>query len=643
MKSMRVAACSVMGVAMTAAVLSASSGRAWAQEPGPGAVTGREEKIHETAGAIEAVTVYRGQALVTRVVEVPGPAGLREIIVTDLPARVLPGSIHAESNAAVQVRSVRFRTRPVSQDVREEVRQLDGVIAGLEDDLRGVKRRQALLTEHAALLEAMKNFVAPTSTVELTKGVLNAETLEKLMGYIRAEREKLAENELKLGRDEAKLNQELDLRRREREKVTGGSSRTVQEAVILVDKAGERGGNGAGQVRLRYLVDGANWSPSYNVRREPGKDAVTLEYYASIQQLSGEDWGDVRMTLSTATPSLVCKAPDLTPMTISLASMMEGAGQSGAPAMSKALAEALQSGARDELAYSNARKEINRQQRQIEEKRAQADKKLAGQAPEAQTASDDRFDQSLNSLACDLQLLDLLSNERVAKDRAPIAPGVSEGLSVTYQIAGMTDLPSRNDRQLVQILSTPMKAELWKVAVPVLTTYVYDEANVQNTSGVVLLAGPVTAYSGGAFVGSGELATIAAGEMFTVGFGIDSSLRASRELIEKSDIVQGGNRVVDLTYRLRIENFGSGAAKVKVTDRLPKLGQGSRESEIRLTLISATPSPVGGMDLPARKDGLLKWVEEVPGGAAGEKGLALEYKFRLEYDKQMSISGLAAR
>ncbi|MCC6675789.1 MAG: mucoidy inhibitor MuiA family protein [Phycisphaerales bacterium] len=644
MMSMRVAACGVVGVAMTAAVLAASSGRAWAQEPGPGgAAPGVEEKVYETGGAIEAVTVYRGQALVTRVVEVPGPAGLREIIVTDLPSRVLPGSIHAESSAAVQVRSVRFRTRPVSQDVREEVRQLDTLIAGLEDDLRAVKRRQGLLTEHAALLEAMKNFVAPTSTVELTKGVLNAETLEKLTGYIRAEREKLAESELKLGRDEAKLNQELDLRRREREKVTGSSSRTVQEAVILVDKAGERGGNGAGQVRLRYLVDGASWSPSYNVRREPGKEGVTLEYYASIQQLSGEDWGDVKMTLSTATPSLVSKAPDLTPMTISLASMMEGAAQTAGPAMSKALADALQSGAKDELAYSNARKEINRQQRQIEEKRAQADKQLAGQQPETRTLTDDRFDQSLNALACDLQLLDLLSNERVARDRAPSGPGPSEGLSVTYQIAGMTDLPSRNDRQLVQILAAPMKAELWKVAVPVLTGYVYDEANVQNTSGVVLLAGPVTAYSDGAFVGNGELATIAAGESFTVGFGIDSSLRASRELIEKSDIVQGGNRVVDLTYRLRIENFGIGPAKVKVTDRLPKLSQGSRESEIRLTLLSATPSPVGGVDLGSRKDGLLKWVEEVPGGAAGEKGLALEYKFRLEYDKQMSINGLVAR
>jgi hypothetical protein len=35
----------------------------------------------EPTGKIDAVTVYRGQALITRVVDVPAPAGLREIVI----------------------------------------------------------------------------------------------------------------------------------------------------------------------------------------------------------------------------------------------------------------------------------------------------------------------------------------------------------------------------------------------------------------------------------------------------------------------------------------------------------------------------------------------------------------------------------
>src|SRR5687768_5473934 len=76
-------------------------------------------KSLEVKGLIDSVTVYRGQALVARVVDVPGPGGLREIVVTDLPIQVLPNSLFAESGDGAQVRSVLFRERAVSQDVLE--------------------------------------------------------------------------------------------------------------------------------------------------------------------------------------------------------------------------------------------------------------------------------------------------------------------------------------------------------------------------------------------------------------------------------------------------------------------------------------------------------------------------------------------
>ena len=79
------------------------------------------------------MTVYRGQALVTRLMEVPGPAGLREMVVRELPEHVQPASLYAESADGVEVRSVLYRIRPVEQDVREEVRKMDTEILGVQD------------------------------------------------------------------------------------------------------------------------------------------------------------------------------------------------------------------------------------------------------------------------------------------------------------------------------------------------------------------------------------------------------------------------------------------------------------------------------------------------------------------------------
>jgi uncharacterized protein (TIGR02231 family) len=210
-------------------------------------------------------------------------------------------------------------------------------------------------------------------------------------------------------------------------------------------------------------------------------------------------------------------------------------------------------------------------------------------------------------------------------------------VSVTYSLPGRSSLPSRSDRQLIQIASLEMDADFYKVATPVLTSYVYEQAQATNGSKTVLLPGPVSTYVSGQFVGRGEMPMVAVGETFTIGFGIDSSLRATRELVNKSESIQGGNRVVDFAYRLAVENFGSEAAKVRVLDRLPT----AKDSEVKLTLDSP------GKDLSEdaayqaeRKKGMLRWDVEVPAQSVGPKAFAYEYKMKLEYDKQLSIAGL---
>lgn len=571
-------------------------------------------------GVIDEVTVYRGQALVSRAVALGGTGGLEELIVTDLPEHVVPGSLYAEATEGVEVRSVRFRVRPVMQDVNEEVRKLDDKIRDLDDKLKAVGKRGELLAEHKAYLAKLEGFVAPAANVEMSKGVLNAETLTSLTQLLLTQRQTIADTDLKLGLEQRALAEQKTLAVRERDTIAGQSNRTVREAVVLVNVPAAAGRGGV--MHLRYLVDAAGWSPSYTVRADGKKDKVLVEYHAAIQQMSGEDWGNVAMTLSTATPSLVSRAPELKPMLVSLGSMSEQ---------------------KSSVDYQRVRKELAAKQQQADNTRAQSNSPQFGQKYEdnfgrgdikAQAEGVLAGDQALNTLACDMQLLDLLSTGRVVRVSGN-AQKREEGLSITYTLAAKTSLPSRADVQQVQIASMSMPAEFYKVATPVLTEYVYDEASVSNDSKVVLLAGPVAAYSEGRFVGSGEVATIAGGEKFIVGFGIDSSLRASRELVEKTDNVQGGNRIVDLTYRLAIDNFGETAAKVRLLDRLPK----AREGEIKLTLTDGGGTQATEPDVQ-KKTGILRWDVTAAAAGSGSKAFALEYKFRLEHDKQLMISGM---
>ena len=58
-------------------------------------------------------------------------------------------------------------------------------------------------------------------------------------------------------------------------------------------------------------MNNATWVPSYNVRSDGDRKSVKLEYLGSIEQMSGEDWSKVTLSLSTATPSLVSATPSL--------------------------------------------------------------------------------------------------------------------------------------------------------------------------------------------------------------------------------------------------------------------------------------------------------------------------------------------
>ena len=190
------------------------------------------------------------------------------------------------------------------------------------------------------------------------------------------------------------------------------------------------------------------------------------------------------------------------------------------------------------------------------------------------------------------------------------------------------------------------------MAQPVLNDYVYDEALAVNDSPYVLLYGDVQTYVANQFVGRGVLPSTSIGQSLEVGLGINSSLRAHRVLVEKTEGISGGNRVADFTYRLLIENFGNAPAKVQLYDRLPTTkdtskeitvstgarakGSADKELSAKEPLDKATSQDPLYLQKDKKKN-ILRWDLEVPQNSVDEKAYAVEYQFTLLYDKNLTI------
>lgn len=556
----------------------------------------------EVEGRIESVILYRGQALVTRLLPVDAPAGTIELVVRDLPEQILPDSLYGSAEEGVQVRAVRYRTREVDQAPRDEIRELDEQIEGVERDIRKNQDRQGALAGRMAYLDKLGNFVAPTAQIEMSKGVLNAKTLKELTLFIFEERAEREDAIFDLKEEQKELQKNLDLLRRNRQKLTRGGSRVEREALVFLEKPQP----GLTGLRLSYLVNNASWSPAYNLRASGEMDKVEVEYNALVRQISGEDWEGVALTLSTASPLMTSDAPALAPLLISLTTP-RGGQMKGVQGTLKGQ-------------FGLAQKKLREAQRRLQTARDRG-----GQIAR---------NWDLNVASNTAQGLELTVSGKNSRALRRLQRAETSGLSVNYKLPGDTSVASRSDRQIVRIADLSLPATFNNVAIPLLTEQVHRQAGIVNDSETALLEGASSVYLDGDFVGNGTVPVVARGQKFLAGFGTDPQLRSWREFVSRTETIQGGNREVTFKYRLVLDNYKDDGVKLRVFDRLPYA-----ESHIRITLgeLEDLLSKDAEYLRAWRPNGILRWDTEVPAHAAAGTARIVEYSFKLEYDRNMQI------
>jgi hypothetical protein len=458
--------------------------------------------------------------------------------------------------------------------------------------------------------------------------------------------------------------------------MTAGSSKTEFDAVIVVDKANAA----AGKVRLNYLVDAAAWRPQYKLRAGNAmKDAVQVEYLAAITQQTGEDWQDVEMRLSTAQPMLNATPPELKMLAVAVvpkAALASAApagvggpggapGQPTPPPMAGAATGMGRSGTQLGLRFggmggmgSNMRPgegpgnninldttipnpqgiantfEVN-----------EALKSLRQQAQQEGNRKNDNNSAEIWNYAGALeQARDLVLAEEQKADKGKHLPPraeKNEGPSVTYHLPSKLSVPSRNDEQVLEVARIDMQPEYYYKAVPVLTPHVYRQANLTNKSKYILLPGEATMYNGTDFVGRMKLPLVAIGETFTAGFGTDPQLQVQRAMTEKTRSMQGGNQILAYQYRILLSSYKPERVKVQLWDRLPQ----AENETMGVNLVKAAPE-VSKDPLYLREEkphNLLRWDLDLDPDMSGEKALMVQYEFKLELDKNMTIGSFQSK
>ena len=259
------------------------------------------------ANKIVAVTIYQGNALVSREVTVPEGAGAMELIVSPLPAETVANSLYAEGSDGLRILNTRFRSRAIKEDVREEVRKLDAQLKQLQQAGQRLQADVKTAQQNQEFLTKLETFTGATMQHLAEKGLLNSDATIGLAKYIMTTRNERSKDIVGILQQIDANNEQIEFVKRQLGELAGGTQRVERDAVIVVDKQNAA----AGKVKLNYLVGKVHWRPQYKLRAGKDKDPVLLEYLASVTQQTGEDWSGVNIALSTAQPMLSAAPPDL--------------------------------------------------------------------------------------------------------------------------------------------------------------------------------------------------------------------------------------------------------------------------------------------------------------------------------------------
>lgn len=552
-------------------------------------------ELKTDGGKITKVTVYRGQALVTRELQVELPLGTAELVAGRLPEHIIPESLHAQTQNHLKILSVRYRQRAVREDTREEVKALDHKIQTLEQALG----ENTELTEHLAsqwtLYENLKSFTLEAKQTDLNRGTLTYEPLKDLAQMIENKGLEYLDKRLELKKTQRDLKEELEVAKRERSAMAAYASRTEREAVIYIQCTEP----GPTCLELNYLVRHAQWQQQYNLRALPDEARVSVEYHAVVNQNSGENWDGVNLSLSTAEPTMASSAPVLAPVRVGL-----------------------------------TRTSPTQQQREVQAKEKLRQNFFSRQQNSKQGLAANTI---LNALAEDNQMLFLNNGAVQVQEMQQAIDEIMriEGVSVTYDLPGKLTLPSRNDQQLVSITTMTTPAEFTLIASPLLTDYVYLQADVHNNSQTVFLPGPASVFKDNQFVGQSEVPLVTIGETFTAGFGTDSQVHVTHGLHNKKTRIQGGNRIDTFEYRITLSNYKDTPVKLRLMDRLPYC----EGSSIKIELVDMEPSLSQDKDYlkDGKRKGILQWDLTLAPNSIEDEAQEVTYTYSMEYDKNMQI------
>lgn len=531
---------------------------------------------------VSAVTVYADRASVTRTGTVTITPGDHVVIIDGLPGGLSPDSLRAdgESTAGVTLGAVEHKIINAAEISAPRERELRAKLQDLQD-------QRALIIADQTALNARVNFlnkIGDTASTRVNEDIKTSVILKPDEWTVAAIKmsSTLADTQKSLQGivvSLRKLDNEINAVQNDLNGISNGGKQTVSVRIPLTATS-----DGTLTFNVEYQVYGASWRPLYDARLTTATNTLDMTQFGEVRQVTGEDWTNAKLTLSTAQPARGATPPDLYTQWVNVFNPQPEMMSASIGSMGAADGASFRAAP---LAKNSAVMEFN------------ADKPVA--AP-------------------------------VAFQGAQIETG---GYVASYHIPGTTTVTADNTAKKVMIQKLKTTTSLVAQARPALDPSVYLMAKVKLGGDSPLLPGPVNLFRDNAFIGSALQTMLRPGKNTDLPFGIDDQVVMKRQTLTDKRGTSGvisAQSTLERLYDTEIQNLHKFDIALEILESTPV----SQDERVKIILDTKNTTP--GFEENAQKiTGLKKWQFDKL-APNGKQNIKLGYT--ATWPKDLEVNGL---
>jgi hypothetical protein len=265
------------------------------------AIAAKADEGQKVSSKVQKVVVFLNGAQVTRTAMVSVNAGTSQLIFGGISPGIDVQSIQVHAGGEFTILSVKQELDFINEQVKQkQVEELQAQQKMIKDKITLQNNMLAIYQEEETMLEKNQLVTGDNASLDIVK-------LKQALDFHTERLTEIKKNEQAASDEAARLMLELQKYDKQIADIVKGNTTATSNILVTISSKSAL----QSEFTISYVVHNASWYPSYDIRAKDISSPISISYKANVSQQSGEDWKNVKLTLSTGNPTVSGDKPEL--------------------------------------------------------------------------------------------------------------------------------------------------------------------------------------------------------------------------------------------------------------------------------------------------------------------------------------------